>query len=102
MDSFDVRRKKLKCVFLYKVLNGISAPCLAENLETLTAISRGYNLHDSETDLKLPKSQTNFLKRSFKYSVSALWNNLRTNAKNATTFNEFKRLLLNLPFHEAT
>ena len=28
LDSLNVRRKKLKCVFLYKVLNGISAPCL--------------------------------------------------------------------------
>ena len=28
LDSLNVRRKKLKSVFLYKVLNGISAPCL--------------------------------------------------------------------------
>ena len=54
------------------------------------------SLRDSETDLKLPKSRTNFLKRSFKYSASALWNNLPIDA------NEFKRLLSNLPFHEAT
>ena len=101
MDSLDVRRKKLKCVFLYKVLNGVSAPCLRENLERLTAFSGGYDLRDSETDLKLPKPRTNFLKRSFKYSASALWNNLPIDAKNATTLNEFKRLLSNLPFHEA-
>ena len=69
LDSLDVRRKKLKCVFLYKVLNGISAPCLRENLERLTSLSKGYDLRDSETDLKLPKPRTNFLKRSFKYSA---------------------------------
>ena len=102
LDSLDVRRKKLKCVFLYKVLNGISAPCLRENLERLTVFSRGYDLRDSETDLKLPKPRKNFLKRSFKYSASTLWNNLPIDAKNATTMNEFKRLLSNLPFHEAT
>ena len=102
LDSLDVRRKKLKCVFLYKVLNGISATCLRENLERLTALSRGYDLRDSETDLKLPKPRTNFLKRSFKYSASALWNNLPIDMKNATTMNEFKRLLSNLPFHETT
>ena len=62
LDSLDERRKKLKCVFLYKVLNGILAPCLRENLERLTALSRGYDLRDSETDLKLPKPRTNFLK----------------------------------------
>ena len=102
MDSLDVRRKKLKCVFLYKVLNGISAPCLRENLERLSVLSRGYDLRDSETDLKLPKPRTNFLKRSFKYSASALWNNLPIDAKNATILNEFKRQLSNLPCHEAT
>ena len=102
LDSLDVRRKKLKFVFLYKVLNGISAPCLRENLERLTSLSRGYDLRDSETDLKLPKPRTNFLKRSFKYSASALWNNLPIDAKNATTMNEFKRLISNLSFHEAT
>ena len=35
LDSLDVRRKKLKCVFPYEVLNRISAPCLQENLERL-------------------------------------------------------------------
>ena len=102
LDSLDIRRKKLKCVFLYKVLNGISAPCLRENLESLIALPSGYDLHDLETDLKLPKPRTNFLKRSFKYSASASWNNLPIDAKNATILDEFKRLLSNLPFHEAT
>ena len=102
LDSLYVRRKKLKWVILYKVLNGISAPCLRENLERLTDLSRGYDLRDSETDLKLPKPRTNFLKRSFKYNASTLWNNLPIGAKNATTLNEFKRLLSTLPFHEAT
>ena len=68
----------------------------------LTSLSRGYDLRDSDTDLKLPKPRTNFLKRSFKYSASALWNNLPIDAKNATTMNEFKRLISNLSFHEAT
>ena len=102
LDLLDVGRKKLKCVFLYKVLNGISAPCLQENLERLSVLSRCYDLRDSETDLKLPKPRTNFLKPSFKYSASALWNNLPIDAKNAKTLNEFKRQLSNLPFHEAT
>ena len=81
LDSLNVRRKKLKCVFLYKVLNGISATCLRENLERLSGLARGYDLRDSDTDLKLPKSRTNFLKRSFKYKASALWNNLSIDAK---------------------
>ncbi len=101
LDSLDVRRKKLKSVLLYKVLNGISAPCLRENLVRLNVLPRGYELRDSETDLKLPKPKTNFLKRSFQYSASTLWNDLSTEAKKATNLNEFKRLISNVPFVEA-
>ena len=79
------------CVFIWKATTVLS-----------DQISLYAWLRDSETDLKLPKPRTNFLKRSFKYSASALWNNLPIDAKNATTMNEFKRLLSNLSFHEAT
>ena len=85
----------------HKVLNGISAPCLRENLVRLNVLPRGYELRDSETDLKLPKPKTNFLKRSFQYSASTLWNDLSTEAKKATNLNEFKRLISNVPFVEA-
>ena len=57
---------------------------------------RGYDLRDSDTDLKFPKPRTNFLKRNFKYNASALWNNLSIDAKNATTLHEFKRLISDL------
>ena len=50
LDLLDVRRKKLKSV-LCMVLNRSSAPCL---------VDYGYDLCDSETDLKLTKPQTNF------------------------------------------
>ena len=69
-----------------------------ENLERLNALDRGYDLRDSETDLKLPKPKTTFLKRGFKYSASTLWNNLSTDTKNATTLEQFKRLISYLSF----
>ena len=68
----------------------------AGNLERLSGLPRGYDLRDSDTDLKLPKPRTNFLKRSFKYNASALWNNLSIDAKNATALHEFKRLISDL------
>ena len=66
------------------------------------SLSRGYDLRDSETDLKLPKPRTNFLKRSLNIVRQLYGTTFQFNAKNATTMNEFKRLLSNLPFHEAT
>ena len=98
LDSLEIRRRKLKSVYVYKILSGSSAPCLTENLERLNTFDRGYDLRDSETDLKLPKPKTNFLKRSFKYSASTLWNNLSTDTKKATTLEQFKRLISDLPF----
>ena len=98
LDSLEIRRKKLKSVYVYKILSGSSAPCLTENLERLNTLDRGYDLRDSETDLKLPKPKTNFLKRSIKYSASTVWDNLSTVTKKATTLEQFKRLISDLPF----
>ena len=36
-------------------------------------LERGYEMRNFETELKLPKPKTNFLKRSFKYGTSILW-----------------------------
>jgi hypothetical protein len=68
---------------MYKVLNENCSPCLRESLVRLRELNRGHNLRNQETDLALPK--TNFLKRSFKYSASVLWNNLPLDAKRATS-----------------
>ena len=92
LDSLEIRRKKLKSVHVYKILSGSSAPCLTENLERLNTLDRGYDLRDSETDLKLPNLKPIFL------SASTLWNNLSTDTKKATTLEQFKRLISDLPF----
>ena len=94
-DTLHVRWAKLKCVLLYKVLNQDYSPCLGESLVRLTNLNRGYNLRNDETDLALPKPKTNFLKRSFKYSASMLWNNLSLQAKTATSLRQFKRSIAN-------
>ena len=41
LDSLDVRRKKPECVFIYMVLNGISAPCSRENPLRLSGLAGG-------------------------------------------------------------
>ena len=84
-----------KCVLLYKVLNEDYSPCLSESFVRLTNLNRGYNLRNDETDLALPKPKTNFLKRSFKYSASMLWNNLSLEAKTATSLRQFKQNVAN-------
>ena len=96
--TLHVRRAKLKCILLYKVLNEDYSPCLGESFVRLTNLNRGYNLRNDETDLALPKPKTNFLKRSFKYSASMLWINLSLEAMTATSLRQFKQNISNCCF----
>ena len=97
-NTLHVRRAKLKCILLYKFLDEDYSPCLSESFVRLTNLNRGYNLRNDETDLALPKPKTNFLKRSFKYSASMLWNNLSLEAKTATSLRQFKQNIANCCF----
>ena len=97
-SNLHVRRAKLKSILMYKILNENCSPCLRESLVRLRELNRGHNLRNQETDLALPKPRTNFLKRSFKYSASMLWNNLPLDAKRATSLSQFKRSIAELSF----
>ena len=59
----------------------------------LRDLNRQYNLRNYDMDLALPKPKTNFLKRSFKYNASLLWNNLPLEAKTATSLHQFSVVL---------
>ena len=80
-------------VLLYKVLCGLSAPCLTDNFIRLWDLESYYHLRNYDIDLKLPKPKTNFVKRCFNYSASSLWNSLPSEAKKATSVSHFRRWL---------
>ena len=52
-----------------------------------------YNLRDSENKLAIPLPRTNYYKNSFGYSRAVLWNSLPSAARQATSLNNFRRLL---------
>ena len=75
-DTLQIRRASwvnCKGTPLYKILCGQSSPCLRDSFIKLKDTDRNYNLRNIETELALPKPNTNFLKRSFKYRSSMLW-----------------------------
>ena len=78
-------------VIMYKVLNDHAAPGLKEYFYKRNATQNTYNLRNSENDLTFPKSRTEYLRRSFKYSCAMLWNDLSSAAKSADTLDCFKR-----------
>ena len=100
-DTLHVRWAKFKSVLLYKILNENYSPCLRDMFVRLRDLNRQYNLRNYDVDLALPKPKTNFLKRSFKYNASLLWNNLPLEAKTATSLHQLKRSIANCRFLES-
>ena len=96
-STLDVRRDRLKSVFMYKILNEQSAPSLGEKCINIKDLNREYNPRSNDTDLALPKPKTNYLKRSFKYSGAVLWNSLPSEAKKASSLYQFKRSMSTIP-----
>ena len=89
-ERLFLRRKKQKALMMFKSMNGL-AP---EYPQSLFSQRRSvYNLRDSEGKLTLPKPSTNYLKRSFSYSGTMLWNNMPKSLKTAVSVNHFKQLI---------
>ena len=83
-EPLEVRRNYLKAIFMYKIINGHTAPNLIDN---------SYNLRNRETDLALPMPKKEFGKRCFNYNGASLWNNLPQEAKNSESISSFKTIL---------
>ena len=96
-STLDVRRDRLKSVFMYKILNEQSAPSLGEKFIKIKDLNREYNLRSNDSDLALPKPKTNYFKRSFRYSGAVLWNSLPSEAKKASSLYQFKRIMSTVP-----
>ena len=102
-DTLQIRRASwvnCKGTPLYKILCGQSSPCLRDSFIKLKDTDRNYNLRNIETDLALPKPNTNFLKRSFKYSSSMLWNSFPSELKKATSLNQFRHRIATLSLED--
>jgi hypothetical protein len=97
-STLDARRHRLNGVLMYKILNQQSAPSLRAKFINIKDLSREYNLRRSnDTDLALPKSETNYLKRRFKYSGAMVWNSFPSEAKKASSLYQFKCSMPTIP-----
>ena len=77
---------------MFKTMNGLAPDYLQSLFSQRHSV---YNLRDSEGKLTLPKPNTNYLKRSFSYSWTMLWNNfvIPKCLKNAVSVNNFKQII---------
>ena len=80
MKSLEERRKYLKSIFIYKILNGHTAPNLKDAFCPNNERDNLYNLRNRETDLAPPMPKKKFGKRCFSYNGALHWNNLPNEA----------------------
>ena len=92
-QTLDNRRKYLKSIFIYKILNNETAPNLKENFLKINDCPIIHHLRNSQTDLVLPFPKSQFKKKTFSYSGATLWNNLSIIAKQSNSMSCFKRLM---------
>ena len=89
----ELRRNYLKSVFIYKILNNHTAPNLRASFRLNNECDNTYDLRNRETDLSLPKLNTDSGKRCFKYNGAVVWNNLPYEAKVAGSLSFFQRTI---------
>ena len=78
---------------MYKILNNHTAPNLRASFRLNNENSNHYDLRNRETDLSLPKPNTDSGKRCFKYNGAVAWNNLPYEAKVAESLSFFQRTI---------
>ena len=64
-DALDARRLRAKSTLMYKILIDDTAPNLRNSFVRRNADQTDYHLRNSATELTLPKSKREFLKKSF-------------------------------------
>ena len=73
---------------MYKCTNNLAPAYLCNLFAPKTTT---YDLRDAKGKLLLPKPRTDYLKRSFSYSGTLLWNNLTEEVRTSTSLDLFKR-----------
>ena len=90
---FDKRVDYHTCVMVYKVLSDQSPDYLSQFI-IKSSDTHNLNLRSSShEDLKIPRSYTQYMDKSFSLCGPKLWNNLPSNIKSSKSLNIFKRKL---------
>ena len=86
--TLEAMRKRQKAILMFKILNGLTPPCLSE-MFTHSASFHDYGLRSSRMNLALPKSRTDFYRNSFAFTGVKIWNDLLNSLKEESLLKRF-------------
>ena len=87
--NLESQRKIAKAIMVYKSLNGFVPDYLTEMFVDRSSVTN-YTLRDTSRKLALSQPRTNYLKNSFSYSGSVLWNSLPVELRQSNSLRKFK------------
>ena len=87
--NLESQRKIAKAIMVYKSLNGFVPDYLSEMFVDRSSVTN-YTLRDTSRKLVLSQPRTNYLKNSFSYSGSVLWNSLPVELRQSNSLRKFK------------
>jgi hypothetical protein len=80
-----------KAIMVYKSLNGFVPDYLSEMFVDRSSVTNyTLSLRDTSKKLALSQPRTNYLKNSFSYSGSVLWNSLPVELRQSNSLRKFK------------
>ena len=86
--DLEARRKHQKSVLMYKIFQGDAPTCLQDLFKNSNTVHQ-YNLRCSDSNLALPKPNTEYLRRSLAFSGAALWNSIPKEIRNCGNLSQF-------------
>ena len=87
--KLETQRKIQKAVMVHKSLYGL-APDYLQSMFVNRSIVANYSLRDTQGKLAIPKPRTDYLRNSFSYSGTVLWNSLPPDLRQTENLNQFK------------
>ena len=89
-EPLKEQRVKAKAKIMFKTLNNMGPNCLKE-LFTFKKEILNRSLRNSSSTIRLPKPNTNNMKKSFMYDGASIWNSLPKNIRESNSLSSFKR-----------
>ena len=88
--TFPERVDFKKAILIYKSLHDVSAPVYMREKFSFSSVTNRTLRSSNNGELKVPKPNLEFFRKSLSYSGAKLWNQIPISVRNAETLHQFK------------